>query len=345
MIDLKVKYMGLTLRNPIIVGASDLVTDEKTLVKLEEAGAGAIVYKSLFEEQIQLEALELQHDLQSYSHWDAEKASIFPDLEHAGPEEHLYRLKKAKKALSIPLIASLNAVYEPSWVNYAQKIAETGVDALELNFYEYPNNFDKSENQIVEEQVNILKKIKHTVKIPVSVKLSPYYTNLLQVVGRMDNAGADAFVLFNRLFQPDIDIEKEEHQFPYNFSNSNDNRLTLRYAGLLYGHIRGAICASNGVHTGEDMIKMFLAGAHSVQVVSAIYRRGPKQITQMLQELQDWMQQKGYVKLEDFQGKLSKTKTANPFTYKRAQYVDILMHADKFLRNRALEEHFDEVQE
>jgi dihydroorotate dehydrogenase (fumarate) len=338
MIDLKTKYLGLTLKNPIVVGASNLVQDDKILKKLEESGAAAIVYKSLFEEQIQLEALELQHQLNSYHNWDAEAASIFPDVEHAGPVEHLRKLQKAKKMLSIPLIASINAVYSSSWENYAKRIEEAGADALELNFYENPTLLDKSGSEIVEEQLEVVRAIKMAVRIPVSVKLSPYYTNIGGVVKRMDLAGADGFILFNRLFQPDIDIEQQVHHFPYNFSNQNDNRLALRYAGLLHKQVRGSIICSNGIHCAEDMIKMLLAGADAVQVVSVLYKKGPKHLSTMLSELEEWMVRKGYQSLQEFRGKLSKYTLKNPFTYKRSQYVDILMHSDELLEKYPPEE-------
>jgi len=332
MVNLSTKYMGISLKNPIVVGASNLVQDVKNLRKLEEAGAGAIVYKSLFEEQIQLESLEMQHDLQSYSHWDAEKASIFPDLQHAGPAEFLHHLKRARQEVSIPLIASLNAVYEESWVEYAQKLAETGVDGLELNFYANANKLNEKPLEIETRQVEILKKIKSVVKLPVSVKLSPYYTNTLRMVYKLDRANADGFVLFNRLFQPDIDIEKEVHTHPYNFSTSNDGGLALRYAGMLHGEVHGSVVASTGILTGEDMVKMLLAGADAVQVVTALYKKGFGQIGNMLEFLEQWMETKGYTQLSDFRGKLSRKATKNPFTYKRAQYVDILMHSDELFK-------------
>ena len=331
MIDLSTKYMGITLKNPIIVGASNLVQDVKNLKKLEQVGASAIVYKSLFEEQIQLESLEMQHDLESYENWDPEHATLFPDLEHAGPAEFLVHLKEAREAVQIPLFASLNAVYEASWIDYAKKISETGVAGIELNFYHHENDFDKTPDQIEKEQLHILKKVKEVVDIPVSVKLSPYYTNSLRMVKQFDRAGADAFILFNRLFQPDIDIENEEHHFPYNFSSRNDNRLALRYAGLLYNNVRGSICSNTGIHSGSDVIKMLLAGADAVQVVSTIYRKGISHIATMLGALEEWMIEKGYEKLSDFQGNLSSKKMQHDlFTYKRAQYVDILLKSEKF---------------
>lgn len=329
MSNLTTKYMGLQLRNPIIVGASNLVTDNHNLQRLEEAGASAIVYKSLFEEQLQLESLQLQDQLDQYSDRHAEMINLFPDLDHAGPEHYLLELKRAKEAVSIPIIASINAVYRGSWVDYAKKIEQTGVDGIELNFYHIPKEFDINGQEILKEQIEVLKAIKKNVNIPVSVKLTPYYTNALHFIKELDKEGTQAFVLFNRLFQPDIDIDKEAHYFPYNLSSENDNRLALRYAGLLYGNIGADISAANGIFTGADVIKMILAGAQSVQVVSTIYKNNFKQITRMLKEITDWMTTKGYNSLDEFRGKLSQNKMTDPFVYKRAQYIDILMKSEK----------------
>jgi dihydroorotate dehydrogenase (fumarate) len=329
---LKTSYLGLELKNPVIVGASNLVTDEDNLEKLERAGAAAIVYKSLFEEQIQLEShqWDLAHEL--YSHWDAEYVSMFPKVEHAGPAEHLIALRKAKQRISIPLIGSLNAVLNESWVEYAVKMEDTGIDALELNFYANNVDYHTDGERFVQRQLDILALVKEAITIPVAVKLSPFYSNTLAVVSRMDNAGANGFVLFNRLFQPDIDIQKEEHHYPYNFSSENDNRLGLRYAGLLYGNIGGSVCSNTGIFTGADVIKMILAGADVVQVVSTIYKKGISQIETILEELEEWMETKHYKTLDEFRGKLSKQKLPDPFAYKRAQYVDILMKSDVFMQ-------------
>ncbi|MBV6644897.1 MAG: dihydroorotate dehydrogenase-like protein [Cyclobacteriaceae bacterium] len=332
MTDLKTLYLGIPIKNPLVVGASNLVTDLSNLIKLEEAGAAAVVYKSLFEEQIQLEAYAMEEEAGLYEDWDAEHASIFPKLGHAGPEEHLLKLKRVKEALTIPVIGSLNCVYEETWEEYAIKMAETGVDALELNFYANVIDPVKTGTSIVGDQINLLKRVKEAVKIPVSIKLSPYYTNTLGVVTKMDQAGADGFVLFNRLFQPDIDLDQEEHHFPYNFSSSTDNRLALRYAGLLFDNVKGTICSNTGIMTGADVIKMIMAGADTVQVVSAIYKKGISHIGTMLEDIREWMERKGYKRLTDFKGKLARSNMNDPFAYKRAQYIDILMKSELLMQ-------------
>lgn len=331
--NLSTKYLGLSLKNPIIVGASNLVTDIEMLKKMEAAGASAIVYKSLFEEQIHLENLELHQQMTEYNERNAEMISLFQeDLYAAGPEEFLFKFAEAKKALSIPLIASLNCVYDETWYTYAKKLEEAGADALEVNFYAVPTEFDVEGRGIINEELDIIEGIKKHVSIPVSVKLSPFYTNPLYTIAEMDRRGADGFVLFNRLFQPDINIDTEKHHFPYNLSHEQDSRLAIRFAGLLYNNVNASVCASMGIFTGADVVKMLLAGADAVQVVSAIYKHGPKQITRMLEEIEAWMTIKQYDSIEDFKGKLSAKNTTDPYTYRRAQYVDILMKSEEIFK-------------
>lgn len=330
---LKTKYMGIELKNPVVVGACNLSADSQHLKKMEEAGAAAVVYKSLFEEQIQLENLELEQEMESYNERHAEMLQLFPDLEHAGPAEYLYNLGQAVKAVNIPVFASLNAVYDETWPVWAAKLEAAGVAGIELNFYHASTSFDESDAEIINRRIDIIRQVKNAVKIPVAAKLSPYYSNPLNVIRKMDAAGADAFVLFNRLFQPDIDVEREEHIFPYNLSNPDDHRLSLRYTGLLYGNIGGSVISSNGVYDGRDVARMILAGADAVQVVSTLYKNGISHIGRILTDLEAWMNTHGYSNLDDFRGKLSHKTLKDPFAYKRAQYVDILMKSDKIFKN------------
>jgi dihydroorotate dehydrogenase (fumarate) len=332
--DLSTTYLGLKLKNPIIVGASNLVTDLSILKKLEAAGAAAIVYKSLFEEQIHLENLELDQDLTDYDDRNAEMTSIFPsDIYEAGPEEFLMNFKEARKAVNIPMIASLNCVYDDTWYEYAKKLEEAGADALELNFYNNPRDFDMEGRSILNEELDTIEGVKKAVKIPVSVKLSPFYTNPLYTIKEMDKRGANGFVLFNKLFQPDINIELEEMTFPYNLSTEHESRLPLRYVGMLYDNVEADLCANRGIFTGEDVIKMILAGANVVQVVSTIYKHGPSQITKMLEDMEIWMANKQYNDLSEFRGRMSKKNIKDPFAYRRAQYVDILMKSKQIFKN------------
>lgn len=332
MADLSTTYLGLKLKNPVIVGACNLVTDMNALQKIEEAGAAAIVYKSLFEEQIQLERMQHDDQLEEYNERNAEMVSLFPSIEHAGPELHLLNLRKAVEKVSIPVIASLNCVYDVTWVEYAEKLAQTGVAALELNFYDTPRDTKKPGKEITDQQIAVLKKVKQAIKIPVSVKLSSFYTNPLNVIARMDENGVDGFVLFNRIFQPDIDIEAEKLTFPWFLSNEGDYRLSLRFAGSLDGKINADICANSGIFKGSDMIQLLLAGASAVQVVTTLYKNGIGQITNMINDLNLWMEKKNYASIADFKGKLSMRNIDDPLAYRRSQYIDILMKANDIFK-------------
>ena len=334
MVNLKTKYMGLELKNPIIVGANNMLEDMKKIKKIEESGAAAIVYKSLFEEEIQLERLQLQESIEEYDNRNAMMIDVFPNIRHAGPAEHLLKLREIKKAVSIPVIASLNAVNKEVWVEYAKKIEETGVDGLELNLYFSPSvtNFDSV--LIENRQLDIIRKVRQNVKIPISLKLSYFYTNPLNIISRMDNLGVNGFVIFNRLFEPDIDLNKEEHSNSFNLSNKGDNKLSMRFVGLLYKEIKADICGSTGIFTGDDVIKMILSGASCVQCVSTLYKNGIENISEMLKEIQIWMEEKGYKNLDDFRGKLAKKSLKNPFPYGRVQYLDILMNKEIIMRKK-----------
>ncbi|MFA5974024.1 MAG: dihydroorotate dehydrogenase-like protein [Lentimicrobiaceae bacterium] len=330
MKNLKTKYMGIEIDNPIIIGASNLVTDLDRLKKAEELGAAAIVYKSLFEEQMQLEEFQMDEKLTEFNDMNAEMLTTHPKLEFAGPDEHLLNLRKAKESLSIPLIASLNAVNTETWISYAKLIAETGVDAIELNFYHTPSDFKKEAKQIEDDQINIVKEIRKNISIPVSVKLSPDYSNILNFIQKLDKAGVAGVVLFNSFYQPDIDIKTEKHVKLYNFSNEGDYKKSLRFAGLLFENVKADICSSHGVFSGADVIKLILAGSTCVQVVSTLYKNGMPQIEKIKKELADWMDSKNYKSLDEFRGKLSKNKLGNdPFVYKRAQYVDLLINSEE----------------
>jgi dihydroorotate dehydrogenase (fumarate) len=306
-----------------------MVTDLDKLKNAEEQGAAAIVFKSLFEEQIQLERFQMDESLSQYNNLHAEMITTHPSIEHAGPDEHLVNIREAKEKLSIPLIASLNAIENNTWIEYAKLIGETGVDGIELNFYKTPQDFDKNPEEIENSQISIVKEIKKNISIPVSVKLSSDYTNILNVIKKLDAAGADAFVLFNAFFQPDIDIHSEKHIKTFNLSNDGDYRKSLRYAGILFDNIKGDICSSHGIFTGEDAIKMILAGSTCVQAVSTLYKNGLAQISKMIKEMSEWMNGKNYSSIDEFRGKLSrKSLSSNPFVYQRAQYVDLLLNSE-----------------
>ncbi len=327
---LQTRYMGITLANPIIAGASDLTSNIDSIKRIEEAGAGAVVLKSLFEEQIQLERFKLEEELNTGSELYGEMASIFPKLQHAGAKEHLMWVKKSRAAVKIPVFASLNAVARATWVEYARQLADQGVDGLELNFFATPRDFDLGGAAIEEEQLETVREVRTALKIPIAVKLSVFYANPLNVIGRFDREGVNGFVLFNRFFQPDINTETESIAQPFNFSIQADNRLPLRFAGLLYGKVKADVCASTGIVSGMDVVKMLLAGASAVQVVTAFYRNGMKSIATMKDEVGRWMDGRSYATIDAFRGKLSAVKAKDPWAYTRAQYAKMLLGPKEF---------------
>lgn len=332
MSKLTTQHMGVALKSPLILGASNLVNNLDKLKQAEEAGVGAIIYRSLFEEQIQLEDYEMSSQLEAYDERNAEMINLFPKIEHGGPKEHIHNLKEVLEALKVPVFASLNAIYKESWVDYARQLEEAGVAGLELNFFAVPRTFDKSGHDIIQQQIEFLKAVKNAVKIPVSVKLSPFYTNALKTIRDLDDAGADAFVLFNRLFEPDIDVEAEKHVSPWNLSTHSDHRLSIRYIGLCYGNVNANLVASNGIYEGIDIVKMILAGASAVQAVSTFYHNGVGHAGTMLKEVEEWMERKGYASIDDFKGKLSSKSINDPFVYKRAQYIDMILKSDEYFK-------------
>jgi dihydroorotate dehydrogenase (fumarate) len=328
--------MGIEIRNPIIAGASSLTSNMDSIEKLESAGAGAIVIKSLFEEEIELERFKLDEDRQKYDERHAEMISIFPQTEHAGPKEHLMWVKKAKQNVSIPVIASLNAINRATWIEYAERLQETGVDGLELNLYHSPEDIQKMGSAVEVEQISILQMIRDKISIPVSVKISPFYSNVLHFMTLMDQIGVNGYVLFNRFFQPDIDVQKEKHLSVFHLSRKEDMGLSLKYVGLLSGYLTGDLCGSTGIFEGQDIIKMILAGASAVQVVSTLYQNQIDHIVRMLNDIRAWMDRKGYLSIQDFKGKLSKKNSKDRWAYSRAQYVKLLLNPQEFLENYPL---------
>ncbi len=332
MANLKTNYMGLELKNPVIMGACNLTLDVDVAKRIEDAGAAAIVFKSLFEEQINLESMQMEEDLNEYAERNAEMINLFPNLKHAGPEEHLDKLSKLKAAVGIPVIGSLNCVHADTWIEYAVEMAKTGVDALELNFYDTPSDSSLSSDAIEAKQISIISDIRAKVSLPLSVKISPFYSNPLHLISKLDEAGVDGLVLFNRLFQPDIDVEGKDHYFPFNLSQTGDYRLPLRYAGLLYKQVKASICSNTGVFSGQDVVRMTLAGADCVQVVSTVYKNKIGYISTIIEDLEQWMNANNYETLADFRGLLSKANAKDPYAYQRAQYVDLLMKPFELLR-------------
>ena len=272
--------------------------------------------------------------MEAYNDRHAEMTGIYPEMKHAGPKEFLLQLKKIKEIATIPVIASINALYEETWVEYAKLIEKTGVDALEINLFKAPKKFEETAQDSEEFKLKIIKSVKKAVKIPVAVKLSPFYSSMLNFISEIDKIGVKSFVLFNKLFEPEIDIKTEKPIFPFNLSSKGDHRLPLRFAGLLHGNIKANICSSGGVFDGDDAIKLLLAGADTVQVVSTLYKNKIGQISNIVNRLNEWMDEKSYKTINDFRGKLSRKNCKDPYVYLRAQYVDILLNsADELLKN------------
>ncbi len=332
MINLATNYMGIALKNPIIAGASNMSADLTMLKKLEAAGAAAVVFKSLFEEQINLEGAQFDDEMEANSGLHPEMITLHPNIKFAGPEAHLVNLRKAKETLGIPVIASLNCLYDNTWIEYAQLIEKTGVDGIELNFYFVPGDFEADGRSIEDIQLDLVKAVKSKITIPVSVKLSLFYSNPLNFISKLDKVGVNSVVIFNRMFEPEINVEDIKHTVPFYLSHEGDYRVSLRYAGLLYGNVKAQICGNTGIYQGNDVIKMLLAGADCVQVVSTLYKNRPEHITTMLSDIEAWMESKKFSSIADFKGKLSKKNLKDPFVYKRGQYVDLLLASDQIMK-------------
>lgn len=325
MTNLKTTYMGIDLESPIVVAASSISSYTDRIEMAEKAGAGALVIRSLFEEQIMMEAQRLEDDLAVGSEIFSEALNYFPEIKHGGADEHLMWVEKARKAVKMPLIASLNAVTPGAWTKYARQLEGTGVDGLELNVYAVATEPSKKASDIEEELYQIVESVLAEVEIPISVKLSPFYTSPLNVIHELVNRGVKAVVLFNRFLQPDIDPMTETLKSEMVLSSSEEMKVPLRHIALLYGRIDCDLALTSGVHSGLDAAKAILAGSNVVQTASALLKNGIPYLSTMLRELEGWMEEKGYEELEAFRGKLSQKETVDPFAYERAQYVKLLM--------------------
>jgi dihydroorotate dehydrogenase (fumarate) len=325
MSDLRTSYMGIALKNPIIAGSSPLSTRVETMKAMEAAGASAIVLKSLFEEQVRIDAAAFEHDLSEHDDVSAEATSMFPHLEHAGTRTHVFWISEARKALKIPLIASVNCVTKIQWAEYAKALEGAGVDGIELNLHSPVNDLTLTGADIENRELDIMNEVRNAVRIPVGVKLHPYYTNLLNVVSRLEEAGADGFVMFNRLFQPDIDVDAEVKKARYQETDSRDSLLSLRWIALLTNRLRAGIAASSGISSGRDVAKMLLAGARATQVVGVIIREKPAVIAKMVADLDAWMNSHGYKNIEDFRGKLARVNPNDAWGFSTSQYVEGLL--------------------
>jgi dihydroorotate dehydrogenase (fumarate) len=325
MSDLRTSYMGIDLKNPLIVGSSPLSTRVDKIQALEAAGASAVVLKSLFEEQVRIDAEAFERDLERHNETSAEATSMFPRLEHAGTRTHVFWVSEARKAVKIPLIASVNCVTKIEWSEYAKALEGAGVDGLELNLHSPSLDAEVSAADIERRELEILSEVRRAVRIPIGVKLHPFYTSLPNVVARFEETGADGFVMFNRLFQPDIDVDAEIKRARYQETDSRDTLLSVRWIALLSHRLRAGIAAGSGISSGRDMARVILAGARATQVVGAILREKPAHVGKMLSELSAWMDSHGYKNIEDFRGKLARVDPNDPWTFSISQYIEGLL--------------------
>jgi dihydroorotate dehydrogenase (fumarate) len=330
MPDLSTTYMGIALRNPVMVAACSLSGRIETIESLQEHGAAALVVKSLFEEQILHEMNEFDEMLSEGSQGFSESLGHFPQVEHAGAKEHLMWTERARKATSVPLIASLNAVTPGRWVEYARQLAETGVDALELNAYAVETDFTRTAAEVETRLMETFEAVKGATDLPVAVKLSPFYSSLGNVVRGLKERGADAVVLCNRFLQPDIDTSTERSRCVMSPSTPQELRIPLRWIGLLHGRIDIEMAGNTGVASADDVVKYLLAGAAAVQVASILYADGPPALKGLVDGLASWMTEKGYETLADFRGKASQRAfEGNVFAWERAQYLDFILSTQK----------------
>lgn len=327
MPDLSTTYLGLNLKNPLVASASPLSRKIDRARKLEEAGISAIVMYSLFEEQIIRESLELDRALAQGEDSFPEAMSHLPDggLYGVGPENYLNQVAGLKKALTIPVIGSLNGVSSGGWTRYARKIEEAGADALELNMYYLAADPDLSSSDIEETQVELVAEIKSAIKIPLAVKLSPFITALPNFAKRLVEAGANGLVLFNRFYQPDFDLEELEVVHSLDLSTSADLRLPLRWISILHGKLNADLALTSGVHTSNDVLKAMMAGARVAMTASELLWDGSvKRVEEILRHTQGWMEEHDYRSIKQMQGSMSQKAVKDPAAFERANYMKVL---------------------
>ncbi len=324
--DLSTTYLGIDLPHPLMPGASPMVEDLDTVRKLEDAGSAAIVMHSLFEEQLIAEQLELHKSIDHTSDSWAEASSYFPKPTEyrLGPEEYLDQIQKIKGAVKIPVIASLNGSSLGGWLDYAKQMQQAGADALELNVYALATDPKETGSSIERTTLEMVRAVKGAVGIPVAVKLSPFYSALPNFARKLDEAGVDGMILFNRFYQPDIDIEELDVERTLHLSTSAELLLRLRWLAILSGKLKASLAASGGVHTETDAIKAVMAGAHAVQLVSSLLIKGPEHLRNLRDMMSNWLEDHEYESLRQMQGSMSLQRCPRRVAFERANYVSIL---------------------
>ncbi|MBI4737316.1 MAG: dihydroorotate dehydrogenase-like protein [candidate division NC10 bacterium] len=326
MTDLSTTYLGLGLKNPLVVSASPLSEDVGNIRRMEDAGAAAVVLHSLFEEQIDVESQQLDRYLSQGTESFAESLSYFPDLTryNLGPDGYLEHIRRVKAAVDIPIIGSLNGVSTGGWITYARKIQEAGADALELNLYFIPTDPKMTGAQVEQMYVDLARDVKASVGIPVAVKLNHFFSAMANMAQGLDQAGADALVLFNRFYQPDFDLESLEVVPSLTLSSSYELLLRLHWVAILHGHVRADLAITGGVHTAQDVLKSMMAGARVAMMTSALLKNGIEHLTMVRADLLAWMEEHEYTSIRQMQGSMSYRSVANPSAFERANYMKVL---------------------
>ena len=325
-IDLSTTYLGLKLKNPLVASSSPMCDDLANLRRMEDAGAAAVVLQSLFEEEIEIESNELDRFLEQGADISAESTTHFPELTRriTGPDAYLEHIRKAKRAVQIPIIASLNGASKGGWIRYAQQMEQAGADALELNIYYIPVDPKISGEEVERRYVELVQAVKAEVRIPVAVKLGPYFSSLANMAGKLDAAGANGLVLFNRFYQPDYDLESLEVVPNLILSNSHELLLRLHWIAVLYGNVKADLALTGGVHSAADVIKAMMAGARIAMMTSALLKRGISYLDTLSTELLIWMGEHEYDSIRQMQGSMSRNAVPQPKAFERANYVKVL---------------------
>ena len=334
--DLSTNYMGLQLKHPIVVSACPLSQTLEGIKLLEDSGAAAVVMFSLFEEQIRNENEAFDSFLQSGADSFAESLNYFPSIGDTdkGPEEYLDLLSKAVAATDIPIIGSLNGVSNEGWIDYARQIQQAGASALELNVYYIPTDIEQSGAEVEQRYVDILKTVKSSVTIPVAIKLSPFFSATGHFAKRLDDAGADGLVLFNRFYQPDFNLDTLKVDPRAHLSSAEEIRVPLLWVAVLHGRIQASLAASRGVQSATEIVKYLLAGADTVMVASALMKHGPQYLQVLLDELNDWLNSRNFSSVDEIRGKMSRLNAINPDAFERVNYIKTLEHASSLRWDR-----------
>lgn len=329
MVDLSTNYLGLSLKNPIIIGSSGLTDSPEKIKKLEDNGAAAVILKSIFEEEITLEYEKIVAEEAGNRYKDEFLDYLDYKIKEENITKYISLISQAKKAVDIPVIASVNCASAHEWTNFAKEFEAAGADALEVNLFVLPSNLNKTPEENEKLYFDVIERLKEKIKIPISLKISYYFSNLALMIKNLSNSGIQGLVLFNRFYSPDFDIEKMELSSTNVLSNPDELAISLRWMAIMAKRVNCDLAASTGVHDGEAVIKQLLAGANAVQVVSTIYNNGPEKVQNILKDIKKWMISKNYQKIDDFRGKMSQVESGNPSVYERVQFMRYFSDRDK----------------